>query len=229
VRSRPYVGAPRPLDQEPGSALAATKLCPEGRLAQLGERLPYKQEVAGSSPAPPTRRIPLQRGSPVAPPPGWSATRYRVARSGRRWKIGLAAAEDEPDGLCDSTELSPSLTDAALRPAAPRGRVPCLRARRRTDAELCTGHRRKRRADRLHLGSILDSRRGRRREARCLAAGDVRLHPPLARASSLAFVPRVVAVSRDILSQSRGPLAGKELRLLRSTLASRGGASRLCG
>jgi hypothetical protein len=25
-----------------------------GRLAQLGERLPYKQEVAGSSPAPPT-------------------------------------------------------------------------------------------------------------------------------------------------------------------------------
>ena len=32
----------------------------EGRLAQLGERLPYKQEVAGSSPAPPTRRIPLE-------------------------------------------------------------------------------------------------------------------------------------------------------------------------
>jgi hypothetical protein len=36
-----------------------------GRLAQLGERLPYKQEVAGSSPAPPTeepagkRRVPL--------------------------------------------------------------------------------------------------------------------------------------------------------------------------
>jgi hypothetical protein len=29
---------------------------PRGRLAQLGERLPYKQEVAGSSPAPPTRK-----------------------------------------------------------------------------------------------------------------------------------------------------------------------------
>jgi hypothetical protein len=27
-----------------------------GRLAQLGERLPYKQEDAGSSPAPPTRQ-----------------------------------------------------------------------------------------------------------------------------------------------------------------------------
>jgi hypothetical protein len=34
----------------------------EGRLAQLGERLPYKQEVAGSSPAPPTRRISLEGG-----------------------------------------------------------------------------------------------------------------------------------------------------------------------
>ena len=31
-----------------------------GRLAQLGERLPYKQEVGGSSPPPPTReRLPL--------------------------------------------------------------------------------------------------------------------------------------------------------------------------
>jgi hypothetical protein len=27
-----------------------------GRLAQLGERLPYKQEVGGSIPSPPTRR-----------------------------------------------------------------------------------------------------------------------------------------------------------------------------
>ena len=108
---------------------------------------------------------------------------------GRGSKIGLAAVEDEPDGLCDSTELSPSLIDAVLRPSAPRKRVPCLRARRRTDTELRAGHRRKNRPDRLHLGSILDSRRGRRREARCLAAGDVRLHPPLARSSSLAFVP----------------------------------------
>src|SRR5207244_10473821 len=30
-----------------------------GRLAQLGERLPYKQEVACSSHAPPTRKAPL--------------------------------------------------------------------------------------------------------------------------------------------------------------------------
>ena len=27
--------------------------CPRGRLAQLGERLPYKQEVGGSIPSPP--------------------------------------------------------------------------------------------------------------------------------------------------------------------------------
>ena len=29
---------------------------PSGRLAQLGERLPYKQEVGGSIPSPPTRK-----------------------------------------------------------------------------------------------------------------------------------------------------------------------------
>src|SRR5262249_292677 len=33
-----------------------------GRLAQLGERLPYKQEVGGSTPAPPTQRRPRERG-----------------------------------------------------------------------------------------------------------------------------------------------------------------------
>ena len=33
-----------------------------GRLAQLGERLPYKQEVAGSSPAPPIRYTGVARG-----------------------------------------------------------------------------------------------------------------------------------------------------------------------
>ncbi len=39
------------VDSEDGTA---ANLRPLGRLAQLGERLPYKQEVAGSSPAPPT-------------------------------------------------------------------------------------------------------------------------------------------------------------------------------
>ena len=33
--------------------MADVLLACSGRLAQLGERLPYKQEVAGSSPAPP--------------------------------------------------------------------------------------------------------------------------------------------------------------------------------
>jgi hypothetical protein len=68
---------------------------------------------------------------------------------------------------------------AVLRPPAPRQRVPSLRARPRTDAELRAGHRRATPADRLHLGSLIDSRRGRGREVRCLAAGDLRLHPPL--------------------------------------------------
>src|SRR5882724_13581227 len=68
---------------------------------------------------------------------------------------------------------------AVLRPPAPRQRVPSLRARPRTDAELRAGHRRTTPADRLHLGSLIDSRRGRGREVRCLAADDLRLHPPL--------------------------------------------------
>jgi hypothetical protein len=76
---------------------------------------------------------------------------------------------------------------AALRPPAPRQRVPSLHTRHRSDAELRAGHRRKTAADRLHLGSLIDARRGRGREVRCLAAGDLRLHPPLAR-STLARV-----------------------------------------
>ncbi len=38
------------------------KIFVPGRLAQLGERLPYKQEVTGSSPVPPTQKIPVNRG-----------------------------------------------------------------------------------------------------------------------------------------------------------------------
>jgi hypothetical protein len=36
---------------------------PRGRLAQLGERLPYKQEVTGSSPVPPIDVNALQSGT----------------------------------------------------------------------------------------------------------------------------------------------------------------------
>jgi len=96
-------------------------------------------------------------------------------------KIGLAGVGDEPSGLCDSTDLLPSLSGAVLRPSAPRQRAPSLRARHRSDAELRAGHRRETPADRLHLGSIFDSGRGRRREARRRAASDLRLHSPLAR------------------------------------------------
>jgi hypothetical protein len=36
------------------SQMGCATIDTDGRLAQLGERLPYKQEVAGSNPAPPT-------------------------------------------------------------------------------------------------------------------------------------------------------------------------------
>src|SRR5437868_2402049 len=122
----------------------------------------------------------------------------RSQRSGRR-KIGLAGVEDEPGGLCDASDLLPSLFGAVLRPPAPRQRVPSLRARRCTDAELCAGHRRKTPADRLHLGSVLDSRRDRRREICCLAAGDLRLHPPLSRSllQRALMAPRKLRAERS--------------------------------
>jgi hypothetical protein len=125
-------------------------------------------------------------------------------------KIGLAAIEDEPSGLCDSADLLPSLSGAVLRPSAPRERVPPRRARHRPDAELRAGHRRKTPADRLHLGSIFNSRGGRRREARCLAASDVRLHPPLAGESSLAFAPGEAEVKVRMGLHTGEPTFGEE-------------------
>jgi hypothetical protein len=130
---------------------------------------------------------------PVTPRQGWSATVTACAFRADAQKIGLAGVEDEPSGLCDSTDVLPSLSGAVLRLSAPRQRVPSLRARHCSDAELRAGHRRKTPADRLHLGSIFNSRGGRRREGRCLAASHVRLHPPLAGGISLAFTLRVYA------------------------------------
>jgi len=71
------------------------------------------------------------------------------------------------------------LLDAALRPSPPRQRVACPRARRGADVPLRAGHRRRTKADRLHLGRLFDSRWGRGREVRCLSRGDLGLHPPL--------------------------------------------------
>jgi len=138
--------------------------------------------------------------------------RPRLSGAGAR-KIGLAAIEDEPSGLCDSTDLLPSLSGAVLRPSAPRERVPSRRARHRSDAELRAGHRRKTPADRLHLGSIFNSRGGRRREARCLAAGDVRLHPPLAGGSLLAFTAGEAEVKVRMGLHTGEPTFGEEGRL----------------
>ena len=96
---------------------------------------------------------------------------------------------------------------AVLRPPAPRQRVPSLRARPRTDAELRAGHRRTTPADRLHLGSLIDSRRGRGREVRCLAAGDLRLHPPLSPSrGSTKAESRATPQGRERAARLRGLL-----------------------
>ena len=147
-------------------------------------------------------------------------TRYQ--RPGRR-KIGLAGVEDEPGGLCDASDLLPSLFGAVLRPPAPRQRVPSLRARRRTDAELRAGHRRKTRADRLHLGSVLGSRRDRRREVRCLAAGDLRLHPPLSRSllRRALMAPRTLRAERSHKGACRPARQKRRLAVSREPLGSR--------
>ena len=56
--------------QSPGAAAEAT-LSRLGRLAQLGERLPYKQEVGGSSPSPPIEEA-LETGPFLVLGPGRS-------------------------------------------------------------------------------------------------------------------------------------------------------------
>jgi hypothetical protein len=61
-----------PLRAAPAMSVAAADeppvptvtLLPFGRLAQLGERLPYKQEVGGSIPSPPTPEVPARRVLP---------------------------------------------------------------------------------------------------------------------------------------------------------------------
>jgi hypothetical protein len=49
-------------------ALSRLRFPCSGRLAQLGERLPYKQEVRGSSPRPPIEKGPGNRALPLAGP-----------------------------------------------------------------------------------------------------------------------------------------------------------------
>src|SRR4029077_12679566 len=47
-----------PVSDRAQAPAAQATLSRLGRLAQLGERLPYKQEVTGSSPVPPTQKGP---------------------------------------------------------------------------------------------------------------------------------------------------------------------------
>src|SRR4051794_2850389 len=147
-------------------------------------------------------------------------TRYQ--RSGRQ-KIGLAGVEDEPGGLCEASDLLPSLFGAVLRPPARRQRVPSLRARRRTDAELRAGDRRETPADRLHLGSVLGSRRGRGWEVRCLAAGDLRLHPPLSRSllRRALMAPRTLRAERSDKGACRPARQKRRLAVSQEPLGSR--------
>src|SRR5919201_2586420 len=86
TRTRPWAGP------EVSAAAARTTATPHspnfvipfysrerGRLAQLGERLPYKQEVGGSIPSPPIHRSRAAARSGGPPPWLWP-----TARSGRR-------------------------------------------------------------------------------------------------------------------------------------------------
>ena len=79
-RPRSPSSRPRARRPSPGSRLPSKPVYDEapGRLAQLGEHLPYKQGVTGSSPVPPTREklLPSRiRGSVVL---GRSNSRHRV-------------------------------------------------------------------------------------------------------------------------------------------------------
>src|SRR5437773_1769996 len=71
-----------PHRRRPGSAETGCTV-PAGRLAQLGEHLPYKQGVAGSSPAPPTKRS----GSTK---PFLSRHRFLDRRHRNRFDVGSA-------------------------------------------------------------------------------------------------------------------------------------------
>jgi hypothetical protein len=56
--ARPAGSDGGPVSDRAQAPEAQATLSRLGRLAQLGERLPYKQEVTGSSPVPPTFRSP---------------------------------------------------------------------------------------------------------------------------------------------------------------------------
>ena len=98
-------------------ATGATLGRPFGRLAQLGERLPYKQEVGGSIPSPPmlttyrNRRVePLQDPSPR---PTWRLRPLRLRHSQGMWGRSphinqRSVVFSEPDYLCRASTRSTS-------------------------------------------------------------------------------------------------------------------------
>ena len=126
-----------------------------GRLAQLGERLPYKQEAAGSSPAPPTEK-PAGKGSSLllgactpcrllafgnrfgnrSRPSEEGAVRARLAGSGQAASTRLAGPTGHPGrtfrAFC-STPASARMTTSSPSPCgrAVRHTMPSHRGSRR--------------------------------------------------------------------------------------------------
>jgi hypothetical protein len=108
-------GPAEPASFEPSSARLSSE---QGRLAQLGERLPYKQEVAGSSPAPPTEE-PAGNGGFLF---GWRLRASRMLASGNESGNGrpwLAAAGPRLRDRLGSSK--PGV--AGSSPAAPVGQI----------------------------------------------------------------------------------------------------------
>src|SRR5580765_2272058 len=60
--ARPAGSDGGPVSDRAQAPAAQATLSRLGRLAQLGERLPYKQEVGGSIPSPPIAEPPIYRG-----------------------------------------------------------------------------------------------------------------------------------------------------------------------
>ncbi len=84
-----------------------------GAVSSVGERLPYKQDVTGSNPVPPTRRVWISAGSRcyTLPPLGSlePATYYRISTIGKSISIRRAMAQGAVCVFLALTALSPSV------------------------------------------------------------------------------------------------------------------------
>jgi hypothetical protein len=91
-----------------------------GRLAQLGERLPYKQEVGGSIPSPPTRTSPRSASATaiaVSPP-------VASARRGFAWESPGSRSSEPNEGCGTPRPVRPGPSRKKVRPHGPNGLPP---------------------------------------------------------------------------------------------------------